>query len=156
MVALRPATRPAEYGYSAIRHLLLTSPMPRSIGKPLSRKASSSQLLEHRNIIPFQECEKLYEDIPLQLGIVWLSEREAEGIGDRKRTWRTDLGGDIRKHRDRCGRDPVLLDCRLCKTDGLHAHGSYGDHQRDIDVVLNQEVGDRGQGATDKSVGGGN
>ena len=51
--------------------------------------------------------------------------------------------------------DAPCLDDLLCKTDGLRADWSDGDHQNDIDVVLDQKVSDHRKGVFDESVGGG-
>ncbi len=83
------------------------------------------------------------------------AERKTEGVGDRERPRGPDFLRDAFEKGDGSCRDAALFDDLLCKTDGLHAHRSNGNHQkRYIHLVFHQEtINHRGQGPADEPAG---
>ncbi len=56
---------------------------------------SRHEVFQHRGVCARQECEGGPHDAFLQVGIAWLAEGIAEGIGDEQGSWRPNLFGDL-------------------------------------------------------------
>ena len=67
-----------------------------------------------------------------------------------------DASRDFREEGDRGGCNPPLFDHLLGKTDGLHAHRSDGDHERRVDLILEENFGNLSQRPLHKPAGSGN
>lgn len=121
--------------------------------RPQDPRTPRPQDLQHRHIVPFQKRQSLQNYFRLQFGVVGFAKRESQRVGDRECSRRTDLGRNPSQHRDGRCRNASFFDGLLSKTDGLRANRSHRDHERDIDLVFDQYVGNLRHGVFDESTG---
>jgi hypothetical protein len=101
-------------------------------------------------VCPIDQCQSFQDDIPMHLGIAWLTQGKSMGKGHAKRSRRTDFPSDFLQQLDGYRGDSAIFNRCCDQTHGLVAHGSYWHQQDTIHAILNQSIGDCWRGLADE------